>query len=111
MLETLSSFLGQAGGAAALFTETQLLWAYVIAIGAGFFMAWSIGANDVANAMGTSVGSGGLTLRNAIIVAAIFEFLGAFSSVNTSVRPSAKESSPLTNSKRWQTGRTCMSTA
>ena len=78
MLETLSSFLGQAGGAAALFTETQLLWAYVIAIGAGFFMAWSIGANDVANAMGTSVGSGALTLRNAIIVAAIFEFLGAF---------------------------------
>ena len=78
MLETLSSFLGQADGAAALFTETQLLWAYVIAIGAGFFMAWSIGANDVANAMGTSVGSGALTLRNAIIVAAIFEFLGAF---------------------------------
>ncbi|MCH2581271.1 MAG: inorganic phosphate transporter, partial [Planctomycetes bacterium] len=78
MLETLSSFLGQAGGAAALFTETQLLWAYVIAIGAGLFMAWSIGANDVANAMGTSVGSGALTLRNAIIVAAIFEFLGAF---------------------------------
>ena len=78
MLETFSVFLGQAEGAAALFTETQLFWAYVIAIGAGFFMAWSIGANDVANAMGTSVGSGALTLRNAIIVAAIFEFLGAF---------------------------------
>ena len=78
MLETFSVFLGQAEGAAALFTETQLFWAYAIAIGAGFFMAWSIGANDVANAMGTSVGSGALTLRNAIIVAAIFEFLGAF---------------------------------
>ncbi|MFP6633956.1 MAG: anion permease [Planctomycetota bacterium] len=59
-------------------SETQLFWAYVIAIAAGLFMAWSIGANDVANAMGTSVGSGALTLRNAIIVAAIFEFLGAF---------------------------------
>ena len=50
----------------------------VLAVLFGFYMTWGIGANDVANAMGTSVGSGAITVMQAIIIAAIFEFAGAF---------------------------------
>jgi PiT family inorganic phosphate transporter len=49
-----------------------------LAIVLGLYMAFSIGANDVANAMGTSVGSRALTIRQAILVAAVLEFAGAF---------------------------------
>ena len=50
----------------------------IMAIIFGTYMCWGIGANDVANAMGTSVGSGAITVMQAIIIAAVFEFAGAF---------------------------------
>ena len=50
----------------------------ISAIFLGFFSAYGVGANDVANAMGTSVGSKVLTVKQAILIAAVFEFLGAF---------------------------------
>lgn len=57
--------------------ETQKILEIIVLI-VGFYMAWNIGANDVSNAMGTSVGSGALTLRRAVIIAAFLEFFGAF---------------------------------
>ena len=75
-----------------------LFWAAIIA---GFIMAWGIGANDVSNAMGTSVGSKAITIRQAVIIAAIFEFLGAFlagSEVTTTIRQSIINPIELTDS-------------
>ncbi|QKT03678.1 inorganic phosphate transporter [Ectothiorhodospiraceae bacterium 2226] len=50
----------------------------LLAVAFGLFMAWGVGANDVANAMSTSVGSRALTIKQAIIIAAVFEFAGAY---------------------------------
>lgn len=80
---------------------TTLIQAVTLAL--GFYMAWNIGANDVANAMGTSVGSKALTLKRAVILAAILEFSGAFlvgSSVSNTIQngivePSIFQTEPM----------------
>ena len=75
----------------------------ILAVVFGFYMAWNIGANDVANAMGTSVGSGALTITKAVIIAGVMELAGAVlvgSHVTNTVRkgifdPSLFEPMPL----------------
>jgi PiT family inorganic phosphate transporter len=72
----------------------------VIAIIFGLYMTWGIGANDVANVMGTSVGSGAITVKTAIIIAAIFEFGGAAlagSHVTGTIRKGIIDPSPITS--------------
>ncbi|MCH8142791.1 MAG: inorganic phosphate transporter [Proteobacteria bacterium] len=64
----------------------------------GLYMAWAIGANDVANAMATSVGSGAITVKQAIVIAGIFEFLGAFlagGEVTSTIRKGIIDVAPL----------------
>jgi PiT family inorganic phosphate transporter len=71
----------------------------ILAVIFGMYMTWGIGANDVANAMGTSVGSGAITVRQAIIIAAIFEFAGAFiagGSVTKTIRNGIIDPSAIT---------------
>ncbi|MGI2260715.1 inorganic phosphate transporter [Shewanella sp. GXUN23E] len=66
----------------------------------GFLMAWGIGANDVANAMGTSVGSNAITIKQAIIIAMIFEFAGAYlagGEVTSTIRNGIIDSSYFTH--------------
>ena len=65
----------------------------IMAIIFGTYMCWGIGANDVANAMGTSVGSGAITVFQAIIIAAVFEFAGAFWPAVTSLKQFERASS------------------
>ena len=71
-----------------------------IAVIAGMLMTWGIGANDVANALGTSVGSGAIRIRTAIIIAAIFEFAGAALAgghVTKTIRKGIVDPTPILN--------------
>ncbi len=72
----------------------------IIAIIFGLYMTWGIGANDVANVMGTSVGSGAITVKTAIIIAAIFEFGGAALAgghVTATIRKGIIDPAPIVN--------------
>ncbi|GIU19558.1 inorganic phosphate transporter [Shewanella sp. MBTL60-007] len=76
-------------------------WLIGIAAVFGFLMAWGIGANDVANAMGTSVGSNAITIKQAIIIAMIFEFAGAYlagGEVTSTIRKGIIDSAYFVNS-------------
>jgi phosphate/sulfate permease len=57
--------------------EDNLSWIFWISVVVAFAFAFGIGANDVANSFGTSIGSGALTMGQAIIIASIFEVTGA----------------------------------
>ena len=73
----------------------------VLAVLFGLYMTWGIGANDVANAMGTSVGSGAITVKQAIVIAAIFEFAGAFlagGTVTSTIRKGIIDPTPIAGS-------------
>ena len=77
-------------------------WFIGLALVAGLYMTWGVGANDLANAMGTSVGAGALSVKQAIIIAAVFEFAGAVlagGSVTSTIRkgiidPAGLEANP-----------------
>ncbi|KAM4676216.1 sodium-dependent phosphate transporter 1 isoform 1-T3 [Discoglossus pictus] len=67
-----TSALGLQGG-----PMTDYLWMLVLGFVIAFVLAFSVGANDVANSFGTAVGSGVVTLRQACILASIFETVGS----------------------------------
>jgi PiT family inorganic phosphate transporter len=77
------------------------VWFIALAGVFGLYMTWGIGANDVANAMGTSVGSNAVTVKQAIIIAAVFEFTGvilAGGNVTSTIRKGVIDPAPIVDS-------------
>jgi len=80
--------------------EYQTIYIALAAI-FGLYMAWGIGANDVANAMATSVGSKAITVKTAILIAAVFEFSGAVlagGEVTSTIRKGIVDTGSIVNS-------------
>ncbi|GFE54847.1 phosphate transporter [Babesia ovis] len=81
----------------------ELLWVVITSGLVAVFLAMAIGANDVANALSTSIGSGSLKLRNAIVVAFVFEIVGALllgGSVSDAIRKKVLNFSAFNDSPR-----------
>lgn len=64
-------------GIAAHTALTEYTWLLIVGFIIAFVLAFSVGANDVANSFGTAVGSGVVTLRQACILATVFETVGS----------------------------------
>ena len=80
----------------------SLTWILITAAFLAFFAAWGIGANDVANTFATSVGAKSVTVRQAVVLASIFEFLGAVTMGSQVARRCARASltSPASRTTR-----------
>merc|ERR1712130_107064 len=78
----------------------QYTWIFVLSIFAGFVFSFGLGANDMANSFATSVGSKAITIFQAVIIAGIFEFLGAVllgSSVTSTIKSGIAKSAAFSN--------------
>ncbi len=72
----------------------------ILAIVFGLYMTWGVGANDLANAMGTSVGAGAVSVKQAIGIAIVFEFAGAVlagGNVTNTIRKGIIDPTPITD--------------
>ncbi|KAG8010661.1 Sodium-dependent phosphate transporter 1-B [Nibea albiflora] len=80
MVSTTATAIMVAAAATTVVTHTPLteyLWLLIVGFIIAFVLAFSVGANDVANSFGTAVGSGVVTLRQACVLATVFETLGS----------------------------------
>ena len=74
-------------------------WLFITIV-VGLFMAWAIGANDTANSMSTAVGAGAITPKQAVLIAGVLEFTGAYffgKSVTETIRKGIIDSSQITD--------------